>query len=288
MSKSGWFAAALPAVALLVAPLAAIPADTPAAVTPQKAFTTKYCVACHNNTAKIAGLALDKANYVHMGEDADTWEKVVRKVRAGMMPPKGMPRPPQAEMLGFASGIETNLDAYAVAHPDPGNPGLHRMNRTEYANVIHDLLALDVDVSKLLPADDSKEGFDNIADVLSISPTLMQGYVSASLKLSRLAVGDRTAPASRATYRPASGLSQDAHIDGLPLGTRGGMLVSHNFPLDAEYEFQIASSVGGAFLGGGGVDPRAAQLIVTVDGQRIDTANPNHFTLRVKAGEHEL
>src|SRR4051812_6296162 len=209
MSKSVWLTAALPAAVLLLAPLAAIPADTPAAVTPQKAFTTKYCVACHNNTAKIAGLALDKANYLQMGQDAETWEKVVRKVRAGMMPPKGMPRPPQADMLNFASGIEANLDAYAVAHPDPGNPGLHRLNRTEYANVIHDLLALDVDVSKLLPADDSKEGFDNIADVLSISPPLMQGYVSASLKLSRLAVGDRTAPPSRATYRPA--LSQDAH-----------------------------------------------------------------------------
>jgi hypothetical protein len=194
-------------------------------------------------------------------------------------------------MLRFASAIEANLDTYARVHPDPGNPGLHRLNRTEYANAIHDLLGLDADVSTLLPADDSKDGFDNIASVLSISPTLIQGYVSAAQKLSRLAVGDRTAPPARATYRPEPGLSQDKHIEGLPLGTRGGMLVEHTFPLDADYEFQIASTAGGGFLAGpgtGGVDPKAVQLVVTLNGEPIRTDNPNRFTLKVKAGPQKI
>jgi cytochrome c551/c552 len=258
---------------------------------PQKALVQKYCVACHNNRAKTGGLSLESVNFTDMGRDAETFEKVIRKVRAGMMPPKGMPRPDRPEMLRFASAIEANLDTYARVHPDPGNPGLHRLNRTEYANAIHDLLGLDADVSTLLPADDSKDGFDNIASVLSISPTLIQGYVSAAQKLSRLAVGDRTAPPARATYRPEPGLSQDKHIEGLPLGTRGGMLVEHTFPLDADYEFQIASTAGGGFLAGpgtGGVDPKAVQLVVTLNGEPIRTDNPNRFTLKVKAGPQKI
>ena len=252
-----------------------------------KALVQKYCVACHNNRAKTGGLSLEAVNFTDMSQNAETFEKVIRKVRAGMMPPRGMPRPDRPEMLGFASAIEAELDSRAAARPDPGSPGLHRLNRTEYANAIRDILALDADVSTLLPADDSKEGFDNIADVLSISPTLIQGYVSASLKLSRLAVGDRTAPSGRASYRVEAGLSQEKHIEGLPLGTRGGLLVQHTFPLDAEYEFQIASTAGGGFLAGpgtGAVDPKAAELVVTVNGQQVKTANPNHFALRLKAG----
>lgn len=258
---------------------------------PQKALVQKYCVACHNSRAKVGGLSLEAVNFGDMSADAETFEKVVRKVRAGMMPPKGMPRPERAEMLRFASAIESNLDAAAAAHPHPGDPGLHRLNRTEYAYAIQDLLALDTEVSTLLPADDSKEGFDNIADVLSISPTLIQGYVSAAMKLSRLAVGDRTAPSARTTYRPEPGLSQARHIEGLPIGTRGGMLVSHNFPLDADYEFQIASTAGGGFLTGpgtGAVDPKAVQLELTINGQQIKTENPNHFVLHVKAGPQKI
>jgi len=255
---------------------------------PDKALTQKYCLACHNNRAKTGGLSLESVDFNDMGKDAETFEKVVRKVRAGMMPPKGMPRPERTEMLRFASSIEGRLDAHAAAHPDPGGPGLHRLNRTEYANAIHDLLALDANVSTLLPGDDSKEGFDNIADVLSISPTLIQGYVSAAMKLSRLAVGDRTAPPSQAIYRAESGLSQDQHIEGLPIGTRGGLTVSHIFPLDADYDFRIASSAGGNFLGGGGVDPKAVQLVVTLNGQEIKTSNPNNFTLHLKAGPQTI
>jgi mono/diheme cytochrome c family protein len=258
---------------------------------PQKALVQKYCVGCHNDRARIGGLSLQSANFTDMGLDAETFEKVIRKVRAGMMPPRGMPRPDRAEILRFASAIEAELDTHALGHPDPGAPGLHRLNRTEYANAIRDLLALNTNVSTLLPPDDSKEGFDNIAEVLSISPTLIQGYVSGAQKLSRLAVGDRSAPPTRATYRVAADLSQDQNIEGLPLGTRGGILVEHTFPLDAEYEFQIASTAGGGFFaspGNGAVDPKAVQLIVTVDGQPVRTTNPNHFKLRLKAGPQKI
>jgi cytochrome c551/c552 len=259
--------------------------------TAQRALAQKYCFACHSNAAKVGGLSLEAARFNDMALDADTFEKVVRKVRAGMMPPRGMPRPDKAEMVRFASAIEANLDAHAAQHPEPGSPGLHRLNRTEYGNAVRDLLALDADVSTLLPADDSKEGFDNIADVLSISPTLIQGYVSAAMKLSRLSVGDRTAPPARATYRAEAGLAQDKHIEGLPLGTRGGLTVTHNFPLDADYEFQVNWSVGGGFLaapGNGAVDPHASDLVVTVNGQPVETKNPGHFVLRLKAGPQEI
>ena len=257
----------------------------------QKALVQKYCVACHSNRAKTGGLSLEAVNFTDMSQDAETFEKVVRKVRAGMMPPRGMPRPDRPQMLQFASAIEADLDAHAAAHPAPGSPGLHRLNRTEYANAVRDLIGVDANVSALLPADDSKDGFDNIADALSISPTLVQGYVSAALKLSRLAVGDRTAPPARATYRIEPGLAQDSHIEGLPLGTRGGLAVSHNFPLDAEYEFQVNWTVGGNFLdspGNGAVDPHAAELVVTVNGQPVKTADPGHFVLRLKAGPQEV
>jgi len=257
----------------------------------QRALVQKYCVACHSNRAKTGGLSLEAVNFADMSQDAESFEKVVRKVRAGMMPPRGMPRPERPEMLQFASAIEADLDAHAAAHPAPGSPGLHRLNRTEYANAVRDLLGLDANVSALLPADDSKEGFDNIADALSISPTLIQGYVSAALKLSRLAVGDRTAPPARATYRTEAGLAQDSHIEGLPLGTRGGLSVMHNFPLDAEYEFQVNWTVGGGFLdspGNGAVDPHAADLVVTVNGQPVKSANPSHFVLRLKAGPQDV
>ncbi len=132
--------------------------------------------------------------------------------------------------------LETRLDKAAAANPNVGSPVLHRLNRTEYANVIRDLLAIDVDVSTMLPSDDSNEGFDNIADALGVSPTLIQGYVSAAMKISRRAVGDRTLIPTQTTFIAPSGLVQDKRLEGLPLGTRGGMLIKYTFPLDAEYQ----------------------------------------------------
>jgi len=166
--------------------------------------------------------------------------------------------------------------------PDRANSALHRLNRTEYANAIHDLLALDIDVKALLPADASSEGFDNIAEALATSPSLVQGYVSAAMKISRRAVGDRTATPAQITYSPPGALAQDRHIDGLPLGTRGGMLITHTFPLDAEYEL----SIGGA--GGRGGAAGGPLLDVTLDGAKITVENPRSFRIKVTAGPHTI
>src|SRR6185295_17748180 len=174
----------------------------------------------------------------------------------------------------FANEVEKRLDAVAVRTPNPGSPALHRLNRTEYANVIRDLFGLDVDVAALLPPDDATEGFDNIADALGTSPSLIQGYISAAMKISRRAVGDRTLIPSQVTYNTPPGYSQDRHIEGLPLGTRGGLLIQHTFPVDAEYDI----SVGGA---AGGVD-------VTLDSQKLEVRNARGFRVAVKAGPHTI
>ena len=163
----------------------------------------------------------------------------MRKVRTGMMPPANAPRPDRATLDGLAAAVEATIDRAAAAAPNPGAPVLHRLNRTEYANAVRDLLDLPIDAAALLPGDDSSEGFDNMASVLGVSPALMQAYVSAAAKISRLAVGDPTISADLTTYLPPRGLSQAMHREGLPLGTRGGLLVQHVFPLDAEYEFRV-------------------------------------------------
>ena len=241
-------------------------------------------VTCHNERAKVGGLALDSKDVDHVAADAATWEKVVRKIRTGMMPPSGARRPERSVLDGFAAELETRLDQAAPVGDALHAPALHRLNRTEYANAIRDLLALDVDVKALLPSDASSEGFDNIAEALAVSPSLVQGYVSAAMKISRRAVGDRTATPSQITYSPPGGLAQDRHIDGLPLGTRGGMLVTHTFPLDAEYEL----SVGGGFAGGRGGGAGGPALDVTLDGEKIAVENPRSFRIKVTAGPHTI
>jgi len=243
----------------------------------------QYCSSCHNTDDNAGGMALSKLDFDKVGKDAAVWERVVRKVRTGMMPPSGQPRPSRAALDAFATEVETRLDKAAAANPNPGSPALHRLNRTEYANVIHDLLAIDVDVTSLLPADDSNEGFDNIADALGVSPTLIQGYVSAAMKISRRAVGDRTLIPTQTTFVAPSGLVQDKLLEGLPLGTRGGMLIHYTFPLDAEYQFSAGGGGGGAPAGGrgggGGTD-------ITIDGQPITVARNQRLT--VKAGPHVI
>ena len=260
-------------------PPAAPASAAPAASSP---FLKQYCVTCHNERAKIGGLALDTKDFDHVAADAATWEKVVRKIRTGMMPPSGARRPERSVLDGFASQLETRLDQAAPADAALHAPALHRLNRTEYANAIHDLLALDIDVKALLPADASSEGFDNIAEALATSPSLVQGYVSAAMKISRRAVGDRTATPAQITYSPPGALAQDRHIDGLPLGTRGGMLITHTFPLDAEYEL----SIGGA--GGRGGAAGGPLLDVTLDGAKITVENPRSFRIKVTAGPHTI
>ena len=237
------------------------------AQSPPRALLDKYCVTCHNQKAKTAGLMLDKMDVDHAPEGAEVWEKVIRKLKGGMMPPQGMPRPDQAATEGFVANLETALDREAVAHPNPGRASLHRLNRTEYGNVIRDLLDLDVDVSALLPADDEANGFDNIADVLKVSPSLLEQYLTASRQISRLAVGDSDIKTVSQVYQLPPDLPQDDHIEGLPLGTRGGILIHHNFPLDAQYEFSVGMlrNIVGYITG----LEFAHQLEITIDGQRI-------------------
>ncbi len=193
------------------------------------------CVTCHNERVKTAGLVLENLDLTQVPQHADVWEKVVRKLRSGMMPPQGSPRPDAATTDSLASWLETTLDRAAAARPNPGRPPLHRVNRVEYANAIHDLFALDVDVSSLLPPDDSSFGFDNVAGVLGVSPVLLERYLGAALRISALAVGDVSIAAAEEAYRPRADSTQSRHVEGLPLGTRGGMLIHHTFPVDGEY-----------------------------------------------------
>ena len=209
--------------------------SVPSAVPAPRALLDKYCVTCHNQRTKTAGLMLDTLDVANTPAGAEVWEKVIRKVRGGMMPPVGMPRPDAAALNGLASYIETSIDRAAAAHPNPGRTVLHRLNRAEYGNAIRDVLALDVDVTSLLPTDDSAYGFDNIGDVLGVSPVLMERYLSAAWKITKLAVGDPTITPAKETFRVRGDLSQDDHIEGLPIGTRGGILVRYTFPVDGEY-----------------------------------------------------
>jgi cytochrome c551/c552 len=233
-----------------------------------KAVIDQYCVTCHNQKLKTGGLELDKLDLQNVAPHAETWEKIVRKVRAGMMPPAGARRPDRATLDALAGSVETALDRVAAANPNPGRAPLHRMNRAEYANAIRDLIAVDVDPTTLLPADDSSGGFDNIADVLGVSPALLERYVAAAAKISRLAVGDpETAPLD-VTYTVKGDLSQTETLEGLPPGTRGGTLIRHNFPLDGEYRIKLSLaklSFGQVF--GEGADGQ--ELEVTLNGERV-------------------
>jgi hypothetical protein len=208
-----------------------------------RALIDQYCVGCHNERLKTAGLMLDKLDVSQIGGNPAAWEKVARKLRAGDMPPAGRPRPARADAEAFAASLEAALDAAAAAQPNPGAPAIHRLNRTEYSNAIRDLLALDtsaVDVKSWIPADDSGYGFDNIGDVLSLSPLLLEKYLSAAEKISRLAVGDPKIPPADETYDAPKGLVQDDRTsDELPFGSRGGLAVHHYFPLDGEYLIQV-------------------------------------------------
>jgi mono/diheme cytochrome c family protein len=263
-------------------------ASVPDWAVPHWELMDQYCTTCHDQAEQKGGLALDTLDFNRLAQNAETWEKVVRKVRTGMMPPADEPRPRRAALDAFAAGIESRLDTLAAQAPDPGVKSLHRLNRTEYANAIRDLLALEVNVASMLPGDDSSEGFDNIADVLGVSPSLIEGYVSAAMKISRWAVGDRTMIASRQEYRAPAGLAQDAHIEGLPLGTRGGMMITHTFPLDAEYEFSLAAGAGGPGLGGGRAPGRGPEVVFVLDGEPVEVKNPRSFKLNVKAGARTI
>jgi len=232
---------------------------------------TQYCATCHNErnrtAATASGVVLDQVDFTRLAQDGEMWEKVIRKLRAGAMPPAGMPRPDRAAHDALVSFLETTLDRAAATRPNPGRPSPHRLNRAEYANAIRDLLALDVDSAGLLPPDDSADGFDNNADVLSVSPVLLERYLSAAATISALAVGDPKIIAGSETYRIRGDASQTGQDEALPPGTRGGLIARHMFPLDGEYVIKVKlleinlGSIRGLEY--------EHQLEVTVDGERV-------------------
>jgi hypothetical protein len=247
--------------------IAQIPDNPPAALASQRAVLDKYCVTCHNEKLKTAGLMLDKANLAHVGDNAELWEKVVRKLRAGMMPPSGLPRPTAAAYESLTIALETELDRAALAKPKSGPPTAHRLNRTEYGNAIRQLLGLDIDPAAYLPVDDSSYGFDNVNSGLQVSPALIEGYVTAATKISRLALGHETAY-GRKVYHVREDYSQEDHLEGLSFGTRGGMLIRHYFPADGEYKISwdpIRATVGSLYGG----DSQDERLELTLDGERL-------------------
>jgi hypothetical protein len=268
-----------------------------------------YCVTCHNDRLKTGGLALDRPELANVAAHADVWEKVIRKVRTGMMPPAGVPRPSAAEREALLSSLAGTLDEAARLSPTPGRPLVHRLNRAEYANAIRDLLALEIDAAALLPPDDSSAGFDNNADVLGVSPVLLESYLTAAERISALALGARDIPPAGEVYRVRQDESQDRHVPGLPLGTVGGLLIDRTLPLDGEYQFRV--TLFRTNLGTMRGLEYEQQLEISVDGERVHLAsfggdkeiaasseNPTttgdavdgRFTARVplKAGPHKI
>src|SRR6267142_2813537 len=234
-----------------------------------RAVLDRFCVTCHNARLRTAGLLLDQADVDHPEADAATWEKVLHKLRAREMPPTGVPHPDDATYSWLAAYLETALDAAAATHPNPGRPGAYRLNRFQYANSIRDLIGLEIDAAALLPADDSGYGFDNIGDVLTVSPVLLEKYLSAAATISRLAVGDPAiAPTSTDYAVPPATVQSERDTRDLPIGSRGGLAVHHHFPLDAEYVVKVRLQRGkDATTIVGMADEH--QLDVRLDGRRI-------------------
>jgi uncharacterized protein DUF1592/uncharacterized protein DUF1588/uncharacterized protein DUF1587/uncharacterized protein DUF1585/uncharacterized protein DUF1595/cytochrome c len=225
-----------------------------------RALLDQYCVTCHNDRLKTANLSLQGLDVTQAADHAELWEKVIRKLRAGVMPPPDLPRPALSEYEGVRDWLETEIDRHASTRTNPGSVVLHRLNRTEYANAIRDLLDLQVDVASLLPPDDSANGFDNIAGSLTISPTLLESYATAAARVARMAVGYWKSP-TEATYLASSDASQNHRLEGMPFGTRGGIIARHDFPADGEYKFSIQNFGIGSFVPG-------EQLALIIDGER--------------------
>jgi Protein of unknown function (DUF1592)/Protein of unknown function (DUF1588)/Protein of unknown function (DUF1585)/Protein of unknown function (DUF1587)/Protein of unknown function (DUF1595) len=268
------------------------------------AVVGKYCVTCHNQRLKTGGLMLDADGITNISQHADVWEKVARKVRAGLMPPMGSPKPDAATLTTWVGGLEHTLDRAAVARPNPGRvPAIHRLNRTEYPNVIRDLLAVDVDGQALLPVEDAGYGFDNVADVLQVSPTLMERYVLAAAKVSRLAMGTPVTRPTAAAYMNSPFLWQEDRVSpDLPFGSRGGIAVRHTFPVDGEYQINIripqAADYSRFVKELKGTEPLDVRVdyervkLIQTEGQASDDGTtedtPLSFRVPVKAGPHLL
>jgi mono/diheme cytochrome c family protein len=252
--------------ALLDAQQALAASTSTAGSIPTRALLDTYCVTCHNQRTKTAGLALDTMSLADVAAHADVWEEVVRKLRGGLMPPAGIRRPPQADVDTFVASLERALDQAALTNPNPGRVALHRLNRAEYANAIEDLLGVRVDAAALLPKDDEADGFDNVASVLTVSPSFLEQYISAARVVTNMALGNRVQRAVSMTYRPARGTDQTQRIDGMPLGTRGGLVADHLFPADGEYKININGLAGAGYVRG---MEYAHTLVVLLDGVKV-------------------
>jgi hypothetical protein len=269
----------------------------------QNALVKQYCVGCHNdrNKDRTSGLSFQSFDAAAITDHADVAERMIRRLRSGMMPPVGARRPAPATINGLVAAFETRIDRAAALNPNPGWRPSQRLNRAEYQRAVKDLLAIDVDVNAYLPADTLSDGFDNIADSQTISSTLMEGYLRAASQISRLAVGDRNASPTSTTWKVPRTASQMRHVEGAPLGTRGGLSVRHVFPADGEYLFKIMLHMGptGDLFGG---PYRGEQIEVSIDGERValmdinprmNEQDPNGLTMQtpkvnIKAGEHRV
>src|SRR5215831_14346788 len=261
---AGWMASA--AVAMVAAAPAQSTPAVPAQASSVEATVKQYCVACHNERTKTAGLSLE--GVANIPANAEIWERVVRKLERRAMPPQGARHPDEETYVRVLQSLESQLDRDAALHPYPGQPLPHRLNRAEYANAIRDLLALDLgDVSTLLPADDSAFGFDNVAEALGFSSVLLERYVTVGGRLSALAVGDREVAPGSETFVLRQDYSQDQHVEGQPFGTVGGMLRRFTFPLDAEYQISASLMRTNVDVPRGLEDPR--QVEFTLDGARV-------------------
>ncbi|HEY7337912.1 MAG TPA: DUF1592 domain-containing protein [Bryobacteraceae bacterium] len=275
------------------------PKSVPISDAMQRSLLDQYCVGCHNQKAKVGGLALDTVDLSRPADYAQTLERVIRKLRAGMMPPAGSKRPDPVTYAALASSIEAAVDRAEAANPAAVAPGVHRVNRVEYANSVRELLGLEIDPAAFLPVDDASSGFDNLAGTLTLSPALVEGYVAAAGKISRLALGHETALTEKRYVIPGD-RSQERHVEGLPLGTRGGAVFSYNFPADGEYLiswYSVRDYNGVLFAG----NRKGEKVEVLLDGERIklfemdqvsrltESLNEkNQVRLAVKAGPHTV
>ena len=261
-------------------PPAAKPATPPATAKPtvshgasassadgETQLVKRYCATCHSERGKAGQLSLASFNAAEATDHADVVEKMIRKLRTGMMPPAGAKRPDEKTLAALATSLEDRLDRAAALRPNPGRRPFQRLNRAEYANAVRDLLGLDVDVSALLPPDTISHGFDNIADVQSFSPTVLEGYLRAAAKISRDALGDPTSTATSQIYAVPRTAAQLWHVEGAPMGTRGGTSVTHIFPADGEYVFRMMmhSIPTGQLYGS---TTRGEQIEISINGER--------------------
>src|SRR5262249_36256861 len=206
----------------------------------QNQLVGQYCATCHSERGKAGGLTLAGFDAAKIGERPDVAEKMIRKLRTGMMPPPNARRPEAGTIHQFLDALEARMRAGFAANPNPGWRPFQRLNRAEYQRAVRDLLGIDVDVTAYLPPDTISKGFDNVADVQSFSPTLMESYLRAASQISRLAVGDRSASATSVTYKIGRTGSQMRHVEGAPMGTRGGISVAHPFPADGDYVVKLS------------------------------------------------